>query len=191
MKYAFPVLAAAALSLLPLTASRSASAQAGGFSDVPKTHWAATSVDKLATKGIIVGSSSTPLSPKAQQKPAAKKAAYDGSKPVTRYELAVTLYRFVTYFEKADQQKKMKQGAKATPKAEPKTGAEAVQRLIAEGYLPSTTPLAKEGNKPVTADQMSVALAQVIAKSREKTTPITPDSLRDTPLEKPANAPGT
>ena len=182
-KYVFPAFAAV---LLAAAVASPARAQVAGFTDVPPTHWAATSVQKLVSSGIIVGYAA-PFGPKQTPKPAAKKAAYDGNKPVTRYELAVTLYRFVTYIERADRQKKMKN----TVQAEPKTGAEAVKRLVAEGYLPKTTPLALEGGKSVTANQMSVALAQVIAKSREKTTPITPDSLKTLPTEKPGNAPGT
>lgn len=185
----YPVTAlAAALCVLP---GLPAAAQVGGFSDVSQSHWAAPGVAKLASSGIIVGSSPTPLAPKAaQQKPAAgKKAAYNGNKPVTRYELAVTLYRFIQYVERADNQKKMKQGVQAKP--EPKTGAEAVKRLVAEGYLPKTTPLAQQGDKLVTANQMAETLAYVIAKSREKKTPLTPDSKRDQNLDHPSNAPGT
>lgn len=185
VKYLFPAFAAV---LMTVAAASPARAQVAGFSDVPPTHWAAASVQKLASSGIIVGYGATPFGPKQTPKPAgAKKAAYNGNKPVTRYELAVTLYRFVTYIERADRQKKMNN----TVQAEPKTGAEAVKRLIAGGYLPTTTPLALEGGKSVTADQMAGALAQVIAKSREKTTPITPDSLKTLPTERPGNAPGT
>jgi len=121
-----------------------------------------------------------------QAKPApGKKQGYDGNKPVTRYELAVTLYRFVQYIERADRQKKGKSGAMA----EPKTGADAVKYLVSNGYLPRTTLLAKEGGKIVTANQLADALAQVITKSRERVTPISPDSELD--IKRPQAVPGT
>jgi len=145
------------------------------FTDVPKNHWAEESVRKLAGAGIVQGDpkKSTPAKP-----------AYDGNRPVTRYELAVTLYRFVVYMDKAKKQPKSKMGVQL-----PKTGAEAVKRLVAEGYLPKTTPLAQKGETAVTANQMSDALAQVMTRLAENGSPITPESLRDIP--KPRSVPGT
>lgn len=175
-------LCAAATCAALVIAGPAASAQVGGFSDIPPGHWAADSIAKLVTAGILQGS------PKIGAKPGAKKvAAYDGNKPVTRYELAVTLYRFVQYLERADKQPKTKMGAQAFPQ----TGAEAIRRLVANGYLPAKTPLAKNGDKVVTANELADALAQVIGASRVKNTPITPDSLRAQPIEKPGVAPGT
>ena len=160
---------------------RPASAQVGGFPDVPPDHWAAQSVAKLSAAGIVKGY------PAGQKKPAPKKDAYDGNKPVTRYELAVTLYRFVEYLEKVNKQPKTKMGAQAFPQ----NGAEAVRRLIASGYLPAKTPLAQNGTKLVTANELADAMAQIITVSRVKNTPITPESLRTQPIEKPGNVPGT
>jgi hypothetical protein len=105
---------------------------------------------------------------------------------VTRYELAVTLYRFVQYIDRADKQKKSKQGAQAAPA----DGTEAVKRLIADGYLPKNTPLATDGTKVVTANQLADALTHIIVRSREKATPITPDS-KYAPIERPSAAPGS
>ena len=162
---------------------RPASAQVGGFPDVPPDHWAAQSVAKLSAAGIVKGY------PAAQKKavPAKNKDAYNGNKPVTRYELAVTLYRFVEYLEKVNKQPKTKMGAQANPQ----NGAEAVRRLIAMGYLPTKTPLAQNGTKLATANELADAMAQIISASRVKNTPITPDSLRTQPIEKPGNVPGT
>lgn len=153
-----------------------AQAQTGGFSDVPPTHWAAEAVTKVAEAGIVRGY------PVAQNPKPAGKTAYNGDKPVTRYELAVTLYRFVLYIERADRQKKGNLKVEA-----PLDGKEAVKRLIAEGYLPRETPLAREGGKVVTADEFADAMTAILTHIREKSSPITPESLRDKPVGRPAD----
>jgi hypothetical protein len=150
---------------------------AGGFSDVPGSHWAAEAVAKVADAGIVRGY------PVAQNPKPAQKQTYNGDKPVTRYELAVTLYRFVLYVERADRQKKGNLKVEA-----PIDGKEAVKRLIAEGYLPRDTPLAKEGSKVVTANELADAMTHILTRVREKSTPITPESLRDKPVGKPVDA---
>lgn len=170
--------AAAAAAVLAPTAAR---AQAGGFPDVPQSHWAAQSVAKLSGAGIVKGYPGGPLAVAQGAKPAAKKPAYDGNKPVTRYELAVTLYRFVVYIERAERQKKSNTGAWL--QGDPKSGADAVNKLIAAGYLPKDTPLATEGGKVVTANQLADAMASVIAKTREKAAPVSKGSLKD--IERP------
>ncbi|MBC8103883.1 MAG: S-layer homology domain-containing protein [Cytophagales bacterium] len=156
----------------------------GGFRDVPANHWAAQSVAKLAAAGIIKGYPSAPFAPAppaATATPAGqnKASGYNGDKPVTRYELAVTLYRFVQYIERANKQPK----GKLPINGAPKSGPQAVQALIAAGYLPANTPLATEGNKAVTAKQLSAALARVILKTREHAAPVSPDS--EQVIEKP------
>jgi hypothetical protein len=185
-------LAGAAVAVVALAAT-AASAQVAGFKDVPTNHWASQSVGALAQAGIVKGYSTAPLAAGAQtKKPAAGAAAtgaYSGDKPVTRYELAVTLYRFVTYIERADRQKKSSTGAWL--QGEPKSGADAVKKLVAMGYLPKNTPLATDGAKLVTANQLADAMAAVITKSRERTTPLSKGSLKD--IEKPESreVPGT
>lgn len=170
-----------------LLVSTSVRAQVAGFPDVPANHWAADSVARLAERGIVKGYSADPLSARGAAPPAkSAKPAYNGNKPVTRYELAATLYRFVQYVERADKQQKSKFGAQASP-----SGADAVKQLIAGGYLPKNTPLASQGNVLVTANQLADAMTQVLSKTREKNTPITPDSLRTQPIERPESAPGT
>ena len=159
------VAAVAAVSVVSLCAfpAKTAHAQAGGFPDVPSNHWAAASVEKLVGMGILAAP------PKQAAKPGPK---YNGDKAVTRYELAVTLDRFVQYLERADKQKKSKYNVQATP-AE---GAAATKRLIAGGYLPATTALATDATKVVTAKQLADAMTRVIVKVREKKVPISPDS---------------
>lgn len=162
-------------------------AQAQGFPDVPQGHWAAESVTKLAKAGILKGYPADQA--KAAGKPAAAaaqaKQGYNGNKPVTRYELAVTLHRFVDYMERADRQKKGR--ARALPA--PQNGAATVRALVAGGYLKKNTPLAREGGKVVTANETADALSQVVTRIQERKTPITPDSERT--IEKPSSAPGT
>ncbi|GAB4452129.1 MAG: hypothetical protein OHK0029_02560 [Armatimonadaceae bacterium] len=161
---------------MALTGATPVHAQVAGFPDVPKTHWAAEAVSKVASAGIVRGY------PVGQNTKATGNQQYNGDKPVTRYELAVTLYRFVLYMERADRQKKGNLKVEA-----PIQGAEAIKRLVMEGYLPRTTPLAQEGAKIVTANELADAMAQVIVKIRSKQTPITPESRRTMPIEKPGS----
>lgn len=178
---ALPIAAGIAVCAVIASAAVVSGAQSGRFRDVPANHWASQSVDKLATVGIIKGYPSAPFAPADTTKPGKTAGGYNGDKPVTRYELAVTLYRFVQYVERANKQPK----GKLPIKGEPKSGAQAVKSLVAGGYLPAKTPLATEGGKVVTAKQLSAALAQVIMKTRETTVPPSPDS--DLNLEKPVD----
>ncbi|MES2462551.1 MAG: S-layer homology domain-containing protein [Armatimonadota bacterium] len=171
-----PIAAGLAICAVIASAAVVSVAQSTRFRDVPANHWAAQSVDKLTAVGIIKGYPSAPFA--AAQTPA-KASGYNGEKPVTRYELAVTLYRFVQYVERANKQPK----GKLPIKGEPKSGAEAVKSLVAAGYLPANTPLAADGGKVVTAKQLSEALAKVIMKTRETAVPASPDS--DLNIEKP------
>ncbi|MCC6442210.1 MAG: S-layer homology domain-containing protein [Armatimonadetes bacterium] len=59
-------------------------AQQNRFSDVPKTHWAYAAVQELAQKKIV------------KAEPGGK---FMGNKPVTRFELAVTLAKFLKYLD--------------------------------------------------------------------------------------------
>ncbi len=176
-----PIAAGVAVCAAIASAAAVSVAQSARFRDVPANHWAAQSVDKLTTAGIIKGYPSAPFAPAtvSAQTPKGKASGYNGDKPVTRYELAVTLYRFVQYVERANKQPK----GKLPIKGEPKSGAQAVKSLIAGGYLPATTPLAVEGGKSVTANQLAAAMAQVIMKTRETAVPASPDS--DLNIEKP------
>jgi uncharacterized membrane protein len=159
------------LTALILTFGSGAFAQGAAFKDVPKGHWAGEAVGKMSAMGVLV-----------PDKKAGSGAAFDGSKPVTRYELAMTLWRFAQYLERTDKQKRGKTQAQA-----PKSGADAVKALIAGGYLPKSTPLAKDGGKTVTAAQLSDALTMVIVKVRAMKVPITPDS-EHAPIARPNSA---
>ncbi len=176
---------AAVFGLIALAAPALAHAQQqGSFSDVPANHWAAASIAKLAARGILTGYPAQPAGGgggASARKPA---TAYNGSKPVTRYELAVTLYRFVQYLERADQQKKGTTHVQVLPPIKNTDGAGAVRALIARGYLPRATPLGKNGATLVTADQLAEALARIISRDRENRTPVSPDS-RLAPEDRP------
>jgi len=176
-------LAAAVASTVALIAVRPAVAQVAGFSDVPSNHPAAASIAALAKAGIVNGYSSAPLAVGAPDKTKGKKPAVDGNKPVTRYELAVTLYRFVQHLQNAEKLKKSTMGVMA----EPKSGAEAVKLLVANGYLSKTSKFvvnsAKGGQKSVTANEFADALGVVITKMRENSSPISKGSLND--IDKP------
>ena len=143
------------------------SAQVAGFTDVPKNHWAAESVAKLVQAGIIVG-----------DKPVLPKSTYEGNKPVTRYELAVVLYRFVTYIERVDRQKKSKFNVTMPP---PKDGKTALARLVKEGYLKADSEFVKAPTKLVTANELATTLGDIITASRARTVPPSPDSLNAIP----------
>lgn len=154
-----------------LAIAGAASAQTGGFKDIPSGHFAQEAVGKVAAMGVMA--------------PDKKGASFNGNKPVTRYELALTLWRFAQYLERADKQKKSKFQAQA-----PKDGATAVKQLIALGYLPKSSPLANEGAKVVTASQLADALSAVIIKARASKIPVSPDSLH-APINRPGHTHGT
>ena len=178
----FPVgIAAAALAAAALAGFAALPVRAqSSFPDVPADHWAAEAVRRLKEAGIVIGYPAA-----AAQRPQAG-TGYAGDRPVTRYELAVALWRFVQYIERADQQKKGMTGASSGAGS----GRDAVRRLVSGGYLPASTPLAINGGRSVSAKQFADALSQVIVKVAERKTPVTPDSRR-APIERPGQAPGT
>lgn len=163
----------AAVATVAIAAAAPARAQAP-FPDVPAGHWAAEAVAKMAGEGILTG-----YPPAAAPRP--KATPFDGNKPVTRYELAVTLWRFVRYLNQADGRKKGNLGAQLPDAKSPQ---DALAKLVSGGYLPKNTPLAKEGGKNITASELADAMAQIITKVTEKKTPITPESRR-APISRP------
>jgi hypothetical protein len=83
--------------------------------------------------------------------------------------MVVTLWRFVQYVEAADKQKKGSLSVQITPK-------DAIAKLVAGGYIPKDSPLAKADAPKVTTKQFTVAMGQVVARIQEKKTPMSPDS---------------
>lgn len=104
------------------------------FTDVPPTHWAASAVAGLAKRHILGGTGH-------QQ--------FTGDRPVTRYELALALYRMVCYLEP------------------PRTGTADESRqpahwLVTNSYLPGDTLLAQTPvTTPVSPSLLSESLAYV------------------------------
>jgi hypothetical protein len=138
---------------------------------VTPNHWAASSILELTKRGILQAtkpaqksSASTGDKPKRPTTP-----TLNGDAPVTRYEMVVTLWRFVQYIEAADKQKKGSLSVQVSPK-------EAIAKLVAGGYISKDSPLAKADATKVTTKQFTVAMGQVVARIQEKKTPISPDS---------------
>lgn len=96
---------------------------------------------------------------------------FQGDQPVTRYELAVALDRFVRYIEAAHQPlhvQRVKPGISVSPKASPTT-RHALNYLASNGFLPPRSPLfTKNGDKPVTAKEMTDALASVTIRLSDR-----------------------
>lgn len=115
------------------------------FKDVPKNHWAAESVKMLADAGVVKGYPDK---------------TFKGDKPVTRYELAVALQAMVGYIRASFEPVKTADAPKDPAKA-----------LKSGGYLPADSPLLKDPNKPITADQLAAALASVSTELIEQRVP--------------------
>jgi hypothetical protein len=139
---------------------------AESFKDVPKDHWAAESVQRLADAGIVQGFADK---------------TFRGDKPLTRYEFAAALERFVEFFQqsqkpilpekgKADPAPTSQSLAPKTP-AQPAAAKTPAAVLKDQGFLPKDSPVLKDGNKPVTANEMADALASVAQKLIELRTP--------------------
>lgn len=129
------------------------------FSDVPNDHWAAQSVEALAEKGIMKGYPG---------------GDYRGDRPVTRYELAAALERFVIYMREALKQIEPPKATPAPtqPESEKAKPADPVTFLKSGGFLTEDSVLLqKDTTKPVTTDQLAQALATVAAKLVEENVP--------------------
>ncbi len=128
------------------------------FKDVPTDHWAAKAVDMLAQKGIVKGYLD---------------GTFNGDKPVTRYELATVLVKFIDYMRESLQPltppKPVQSAAPAKESAKP---ADPVKFLRDGGFLTEDSVLLqKDTAKPITADQLAQALATVSAKLIEERVP--------------------
>ncbi len=144
----------ATLALLASTLSAGAAP-----SDVPPSHWAARSVASVTAKKLIA-----PL-PNGQ---------FNSDKPVTRYELAVALDRFVRYIE-AGRKPLHPTTAQAPAPLAPRAPADAKQaraHLTQGGFLPAKSPLlTRDGTKPATAQELADALAQITVRLSDRSLP--------------------
>ncbi len=99
---------------------------------------------------------------------------FRGDKPVTRYELAVTLDRFVLYVEGG------KKPLHPTPRPKPvkvpsHAGGKvsrALTHLVANSFIPDDSILLKgTGKEVVTASQLQVVLSQVVIRLSDRSVP--------------------
>jgi len=118
------------------------------FSDVPATHWAAKSVDTVTSAKLMSGYPD---------------GTFKGEKPVTRFEFAVALDRFVRDVEK---------GLKEAPKSPQGKGAavgvpvdhwayKSLAHLFLIGYLPADSPIFSKQTTTLNPVQVGKALGQI------------------------------
>jgi hypothetical protein len=128
------------------------------FSDVPASHWAAPAVAQLTAEGVMKGYPDS---------------TFRGDKPVTRYELAVALARFVEFIEAARKPivPEKQEGDKASEANCPAWTKSSMATLTLGRFLPSDSPIIRDGAKPVTEEDLSKALSSMAARIIEMETP--------------------
>ncbi len=134
-------------------------ALAAPITDVPAGHWAEGAVRRLASEKILTGYA---------------RGKFQGDKPVTRYELALTLDRMVRYLQagrKPLSPRKMQSTVKIPASAEAST-RQALTHLAAGGFVSAGSPLL-QGNKAVTAHELTNILAQVAVAISDQDLPPT------------------
>ena len=124
--------------------------------DIPPQHWAAGSVKRVMQQSIMG---------------AAKDGRFQGNQPVTRYELAVALDRFVQYLEAG--RKPLHAQIFPVPKkfapAADTAQRQALTHLVVNGFLPAKSSLVTQnGNGLVTAKETSDALAAVTIRLSDR-----------------------
>jgi len=132
---------------------------------IPPGHWAATAVASLQARNILP--------------PTKSGAGFDGNKPVTRYELAVVLWKLVQHMEAAAKQPRGKSSVQREL-----DGPQAMRRLVADGYLGAESAILKDPKQSVGEGELAKALVEVIARIQEKTVPVTPDSKKSIPMDR-------
>lgn len=153
---------AIALMAIALTV-RPAPAQTTGFKDVPPDHWAADALKEVVAKGIMNGFPD---------------GTFRGDQPVTRYELAVTLARFMRQVEESlkDLKARTPKVSIAVPLKPQHWAFKDMQFLISHGYISEESPLLRDLSKPADPDTVSAVLAQAIIGLVERYT-ISPEEL--------------
>lgn len=125
--------------------------QVAGYSDVPPSHWAAKSVTHLVETKMLVP---------------APGATFQGDQPVTRYEFAVMIDKFITDIRKTfirQPEKKIINEKKIAGRDVDGSKA-AMVRLAKEGFLPYYSPIFMGPKDTLTPQMMSVALSQISTK---------------------------
>ena len=150
-----PLLAALVLPASFLTAAAFA-APAPSPRDLPPGHWAGGSVKRVLHENIM---GTTP------------DGRFQGDQPVTRYELAVALDRFVQYMEagrKPLHAQTFPAPKSVSPAASP-IQRQAITHLVSNGFLPAASPLVTQNGKAVvTAKELSAALASVTIRLSDR-----------------------
>lgn len=133
---------------------------ASPLADVPTGHWAAGAVRRLAAEKIMTGG---------------VHGEFQGDKPVTRYELALTLDRLVHYIEAGRKplNPHKAQGAVKIPASADAATRKALTFLAKGGFIPADSPLL-QGNKVVTAHELTTILSQVAVAVSDRSLPPTP-----------------
>ena len=126
--------------------------------DVPQGMWAAGAVSRVMGAKL--------MAPDAQ-------GDFNGSKPVTRYELAVVLDRLVRDMEAAHKPLSVLPPSRVSvPKGTPRDAAAALRHLVGSGFLPPDSPLlTKPGAQPVTARETADALSEVTIRLSDRSLP--------------------
>ncbi len=126
--------------------------QVGGYADIPANHWASSSVEKLVssyhnTRPLVEGRNSN----------------FKGDEPVTRYEFAVIMDKFITDIRKAFVRQPDKKQINASKiKGKQEDGSQrAMIKLAEEGFLPYYSPVFHGPDNTITAAQMAHALSQI------------------------------
>lgn len=127
------------------------------FTDIPAGHWAMDAVKELTDKGIVQGYPGS---------------EFKGNQPITRYELAVTLARFVEIMAppKKDAAQPAAKDVSCEAKA-PDWAAASIEMLKKGNFLPAESPIMTDGKKAATAEDVSQALAAVAARLIELRVP--------------------
>ncbi len=128
--------------------------QAGGYSDIPEDHWAAPAVNRLVQAGYL---------PTGQGKP------FHGNQPVTRYEFAVVMDRFIQDIRRSFvRQPKPKEINEKKIKGRTSDGSQqAMVRLAREGFLPYYSPIFHGPEDTLTPERLASALSQVAIRISE------------------------
>jgi hypothetical protein len=141
--------------LRPGTSAQASPAQETAFRDIPAGHVAAGAVADLKAKGILTGYSDD---------------TFHGNRPVTRYELAVTLYRFGRYYDKSNEP--LSTTSVPLPPA-PSWASPARQFLVSNLYLRSDSAIfGNPGTVPVTSDQLADCLSSIFDRITDRSMPL-------------------
>ena len=116
--------------------------------------WAAASVQRVVSDKI--------MAVKAD-------GQFHGDQPVTRFELAVTLDRFIHYIENGRKPLHAMSAPAVIPKAAKGETRSAYAFLTSQGFLPAASPLiTQQGDKPVTAQELADAMGEVTIRISDR-----------------------